>query len=102
MNVIIDKNAYKELIVPETYKLLSDYFQMDVQSAGGAYELKLLHEFQQSGRDYQEIGVGNAFDLTFRKDSVSIENVFTNEILRDIPIAFYEKCLIEWINKKRH
>lgn len=100
MEVIINKDGYKELIVPETYKLLSEYFQMDVQSAGGVYELKLLQEFRNSGLDYQEIGVGNAFDLTFRKDSVSIENVFTDEILRDLPIAFYEKCLIKWKNKK--
>ncbi|MDM1298322.1 hypothetical protein HXZ94_07380 [Empedobacter falsenii] len=100
MEVIINKDGYKELIVLETYKLLSEYFQMDVQSAGGVYELNLLNQFRNNGLDYQEIGVGNAFDLTFRKDSVSIENVFTDEILRDIPIAFYEKCLIEWINKK--
>lgn len=100
MKVIFDEKGYKRLLVPEEYKLLSEYFEMDVQSVGGEYELGLLHEFQKSGLEMKEIGVGNAFLLIFKKDSVTIENMFTDKILENVPIDFYEKCLIEWINAK--
>lgn len=100
MEIIINKDGYKQLVVSEQYKLLSKYFTLDIQSIGGEYELELLNNFKESNVDFQEIGVGNVFDLTFKKDSVTIENIFTDEILYDIPIEFYEKCLVEWINKK--
>ncbi|MCA5005208.1 hypothetical protein [Sphingobacterium bovistauri] len=100
MKVILDKEGYKELIVPEEYKLLTEYFSTDIQSVGGEYELMLLHQFQESDKDYQEIGVGNAFPLIFKKDSVTIENMFTDKLLSDIPIDFYEKCLQSWIEIK--
>ncbi len=100
MKVIFDEKGYKRLMVPEEYKLLSEYFEMDVQSVDGEYELGLLHEFQKSGLEMKEIGVGNAFFLIFKKDSVTIENMFTDKILENVPIDFYEKCLIEWINAK--
>ena len=100
MKVIFDENGYKKLMVAEEYKLLGEYFQMDVQSVGGEYELGLLHEFQKSGLEMKEIGVGNAFLLIFKKDSVTIENMFTDAILRDIPIDFYEQCLQSWIEIK--
>lgn len=100
MEIIINKDGYKQLVVSEQYKLLSEYFTLDIQSIGGEYELELLNNFKESNVNFQEIGVGNVFDLTFKKDSVTIENIFTDEILYDIPIEFYEKCLVEWINKK--
>ena len=100
MKVIFDEKGYKRLMVPEEYKLLSEYFEMDVQSVGGEYELILLHQFQESDKNYQEIGIGNAFLLIFKKDSVTIENIFTDAILRDIPIDFYEQCLQSWIEIK--
>ncbi|MCA5005234.1 hypothetical protein [Sphingobacterium bovistauri] len=101
MKVIFDVNSYKELIITEEYQLLSEYFQMDVQSNGGEYELGLLREFQKSGLEMKEIGVRNAFDLTFFKETIQIENMFTDKILKNISINFYEKCLLEWINTKR-
>lgn len=97
MKVIFDAKGYKRLMVPEEYKLLSEYFEMDVQSVGGEYELGLLHEFQKSGLEMKEIGVGNAFLLIFKKDSVTIENMFTEDVHSDIPMDFYEQCLISWI-----
>ena len=97
MKVILDKEGCRELIVPEEYKRLTEYFSTDIQSVGGEYELTLLQQFQQSGIDYQEIGVGNAFLLIFKKDAVTIENMFTNELLPDIPMDLYEACLTAWI-----
>ena len=97
MKVILDKEGCKELIVPEEYKLLTEYFSTDIQSVGGEYELELLHEFKKNGLQMNEIGVGNAFLLIFKKDAVTIENMFTNELLPDIPMDLYEACLTAWI-----
>ncbi|MFC0228453.1 hypothetical protein [Serratia aquatilis] len=91
------EDGYPRLDVEQEKQLVSEFLQFDVQS--GEYNINLfLNSCKKvASKEIAEWdGTGNAFTITIKADSVTIENAYTYDELHLSSIAEFEWYLKQW------